>query len=103
MIIGIWDMKKTNFKKETKETYNRLAKWYYSLRTKKYPSGWFYNELLEMPTTLKMLGNIKGKKILDFGCGPGIYIKVLKKKGAKLKGVDISEKMIKIAKKKILK
>jgi len=83
----------------TKKTYNRIARDYHHLRTKKYPQGWFYNELLEMPTTLKLLGNIRGKKILDLGCGTGIYAKILTKKGAKVKGIDISKEMIKIAQK----
>jgi len=45
-----------------------------------------------MPTTLKMIGKIKGKKILDIGCGPGLYAKKLKEMGAEVKGIDISEK-----------
>ena len=83
--------------KRTKKVYNRIAKDYYNLRTKKYREGWFYNELLEMPTTLKILGKIKNKKILDLGCGLGIYAKILTKKGAIVKGIDISDKEIEIA------
>jgi len=52
-----------------------------------------------MPTTLKILGNVKNKKILDGGCGTGIYAKILTKKGAIVKGIDLSEKEIEIAKK----
>lgn len=83
---------------KTKQIYNRIAKEYYNLRTKKHPQGWFYNEMLEMPTTLKLLGNIRGKKVLDLGCGPGIYAKILLEKKAKVKGIDISDKEIEIAK-----
>ena len=72
--------------KEAKKMYDLLAKFYHDLRTKKYPQGWFYNEMLEMPSTLELLGNVKGKKILDFGCGTGIYAKILTKKGAKVSG-----------------
>ena len=54
--------------------------------------------MLEMPTTFELLGNVKDKKILDWGCGSGIYAKILTKKGAKVKGFDISPTMIKIAK-----
>jgi SAM-dependent methyltransferase len=79
--------------------YNKLAEHYHYWRTEKNPKGWHYNELLEMPATLKLLGNVKGKKILDFGCGTGIYAKLLTKKGAKVKGFDISKEMIKVAKK----
>ena len=85
--------------KEAKKVYDNAADYYHYGRTKKYPQGWFYNELLEMPATLELLGNVKGKKILDFGCGTGIYAKLLTKKGAIVKGFDISEEMLKIAKK----
>lgn len=85
--------------KQAKQNYDFMANEYHNIRTKKFLEGWFYNELLEMPATLKLLGNVNKKKILDFGCGTGIYAKLLTKKGAKVKGFDISEEMLKIAKK----
>ncbi len=85
--------------KETYQAYDEMALEYHDYRTKKHPKGWFYNEYLEMPSVLKTLGNIRGKKILDFGCGSGIYAKILAKRGAIVKGFDISKEMIKIAKK----
>ncbi len=84
--------------KEAKENYDKSARGYHSWRTVENPDGWFYNELLEMPATLKLLGNVKSKKVLDFGCGTGIYAKLLTQKGASVKGFDISPAMIKIAK-----
>jgi ubiquinone/menaquinone biosynthesis C-methylase UbiE len=81
-----------------KKKYDSMAEEYHEMRTKKYPQGWFYNEMLEMPSVLELLGNVRGKKILDLGCGTGIYAKLLKKKGAMVKGFDISPEMIKIAK-----
>lgn len=84
--------------KLAKKMYDSSAIAYHNWRTKDNPQGWFYNELLEMPSTLELLGNVKGKKILDFGCGTGIYAKLLTSKGAKVKGFDISPEMIKIAK-----
>ncbi|MBI2630469.1 class I SAM-dependent methyltransferase [Candidatus Pacearchaeota archaeon] len=85
--------------KEIMKGYNILAEEYYQSRKDKKGTSYFYNQLLEMPTTLKLLGNIRGKKVLDLGCGPGIYAKVLSEKGASVKGIDISEKSIEIAKK----
>ena len=85
--------------KEAKKNYGKSAEAYHKWRTVENPQGWFYNELLEMPATLKLLGNVKGKKILDFGCGSGIYAKLLTKKGAKVKGFDLSPEMLAIAKK----
>jgi SAM-dependent methyltransferase len=88
-------------KKEEKEAimnYAKSAKAYHNWRTKANPKGWFYNEHLEMPATLQLLGNVKRKKILDFGCGTGIYGRLLTKKGAIVKGFDISKEMLEIAK-----
>lgn len=85
-------------KMQTKKNYNFIAEEYHNLRTKKYPPGWFYNEMTEMPAVLELLGNVKRKKILDLGCGTGIYAKLLTKKGAIVKGFDLSPGMINIAK-----
>ena len=54
--------------------------------------------MTEMPAVLGLLEDVKGKKILDLGCGSGIYAKLLTKKGAIVKGFDISPEMIRIAK-----
>ncbi len=83
--------------KESKEKYELIAEHYHRFRTETHPEGWFFNELLEMPATLEVIGNIKGKKVLDFGCGSGIYLKILKKQCAEIKGFDISNNMLKIA------
>ena len=82
-----------------KKTYNEIAKEYYDSRIVKKTDSYFYNTCLEMPTTIKLLGDLKGKNVLDLGCGPGIYAKILSKKGAKVKGIDISDKEIEIARK----
>lgn len=47
---------------------------------------------------LSLSGNLKGKKVLDIGCGPGIYAIDLAKKGAEaVLGIDISTTMIQLA------
>ncbi|KPA15407.1 SAM-dependent methyltransferase [Candidatus Magnetomorum sp. HK-1] len=38
--------------------------------------------------------NIKGKKVIDFGCGPGLYTTKLAQKGAFVTGIDFSENSI---------
>jgi len=85
--------------KISEQYYDIVAKEYHNKRTKEHPEGWFYNEMTEMPAIFELLGNVKGKKILDFGCGTGIHAKILKNKSAIVKGFDISPEMIKIAKK----
>jgi SAM-dependent methyltransferase len=84
--------------KEAKNKYNKVAEHYHNWRTKLNPNGWMFNEHLEMPTTLSLIGNIKAKKVLDIGCGGGIYAKIMSKKGAIVKGFDLSEEMLRIAK-----
>lgn len=83
--------------KEAREKYDLMAEEYHYNRTKKYPQGWFFNEMLEMPAVLELLGDIKNKKILDIGCGTGIYAKILTQKGAIVKGFDISPSMVGVA------
>ena len=90
---------KTKEEKGAKIMYNASAEFYHSERLNKKSEGQFYNALTEMQALLKMIGNVKNKKVSDWGCGSGIYIKILSKKGANIKGFDISKEMIKIAKK----
>lgn len=47
-----------------------------------------------IPETLKILGDIKGKKILDLGCGEGGYSRLFASEGAIVTGVDYSESLI---------
>lgn len=58
-----------------------------------------YNDLMETPAMLSLLGAVKGKRIIDLGCGFGSTACVLADMGASyVLGIDISEKMIKKAK-----
>ncbi|QZN95058.1 class I SAM-dependent methyltransferase [Symbiopectobacterium purcellii] len=60
-----------------------------------------YRHELELPTLEKLLGNLTGLTVLDFGCGSGIITRWLHEKGAaKVFGYDISEGMLRFAKKK---
>ena len=43
---------------------------------------------------LRLLGNVKGKKILELGCGGGQCSIAFAKEGAKCTGIDISEKQL---------
>jgi ubiquinone/menaquinone biosynthesis C-methylase UbiE len=48
---------------------------------------------------LKLLGNVKGKDVLEIGCGGGQNAIVLKKWGARSVGLDISDEQIRFARK----
>ena len=61
--------------------------------------GRIFNELIEIPATIGLVGNVeKNKKILDIGCGIGSYSKFYGEKLANVTGIDISEKMLEISK-----
>lgn len=48
------------------------------------------------------IGEVRGKKILDIGCGGGLVSEGLAKLGAKVTGIDLGEKAIESAKKHAL-
>ena len=57
------------------------------------------NDLLEQPAMAKLLPDLSGKSVLDLGCGYGHNCLDFVKRGAeRVVGVDISEKMLLVAK-----
>lgn len=56
-----------------------------------------YHKVL-IPTLLKFLGGIQGLRIIDVGCGSGVFVSHLAKQDAFVVGVDPSKEMIRIAK-----
>lgn len=54
-----------------------------------------FNDVIETPIITAMLPDLKGKKILDIGCGMGQHAMQYSKAGAEsVLGIDISEKML---------
>ena len=56
-----------------------------------------YNAHFERPSTLALLPDVAGLHVLDAGCGPGAYVKLLLERKARVTGVDVSPAMLKIA------
>ncbi len=52
------------------------------------------------PCINRLMGDVKGKKILDAGCGEGYLSRVYTEKGANVVGVDFSPKLIALSQKK---
>jgi len=52
------------------------------------------------PIVAKFLGNLKGKVVLDAGCGNGYWARKMAKKAKKVVGVDFTEELVKLAKSK---
>jgi SAM-dependent methyltransferase len=59
------------------------------------------NAYLERPATLSLLPEVKGKRVLDAGCGPGVYSEWLERHGANVIAIDASPKMVELAKKRL--
>lgn len=76
-----------------KDLYNQIAKKYNQNRSL------VSNDVTELPKIIELAGDVRGKNILDLGCGIGKHAKAYLEKGAKVTGVDASEEMLKIAKK----
>jgi len=56
------------------------------------------SRLAKMNHIRRIVGNPEGKRILDAGCGSGIFSVIFAKAGADVKAIDISEKSIRTVK-----
>jgi len=57
----------------------------------------YYRDELNNPATFELIGDVKGKRVLDLACGEGYNTRIMATKGAKVTGVDFSEKLIELA------
>jgi len=79
-----------------RQAYEELAE-AYAARVDTKP----HNAHYERPATLSLLPDVNGLRILDAGCGPGAYAEWLVNHGAQVVGVDVSEKMIALARRRV--
>lgn len=77
-----------------KKKWNKAAKiWVEFVRSGKN----YYAEYLNGPALKQMVGSVKGKRVLDIGCGEGYFSRFFAKIGAEVVGIDLSEALIKAA------
>jgi ubiquinone/menaquinone biosynthesis C-methylase UbiE len=83
--------------KKLKSSYDKLAEHYAKdVDTKS------FNAYYERPAMINAIGNVKGLRALDAGCGAGFYTEWLINNGAKeAVAIDFSEKMVESTKKRI--
>jgi ubiquinone/menaquinone biosynthesis C-methylase UbiE len=82
----------------TKRMYDKFGQEYHKKRLA--PHNSFWNEFIEFPAMESILkGMVKNKKVLDLGCGSGIFTRKLQIYGAKIIGFDLSKTLIDIARK----
>ncbi len=50
---------------------------------------------------MSLLPEVEGKRVLDMGCGPGVYAELLASKGAEVVALDVSEAMVRLARERL--
>ena len=80
--------------KETIKTYDKIAE--------KYAKKHWHTALLSDEKN-EFIKKCRGEKVLDAGCGPGIYTRFLLSRGFKVTSIDLSVGMLKEAKKRVPK
>lgn len=78
------------------QAYDALAEAYAALVDNK-P----HNAAYERPATLSLLPDVKGKRVLDAGCGPGVYAEWLVAHGAEVVALDANDKMVALARQRL--
>jgi len=73
-------------------TYDRIAD-AYADRVDTKPHNAFYDR----PAVISLWHDVKGRDVLDAGCGPGVYAAELVKRGARVIAGDVSPRMCEIS------
>lgn len=74
------------------DSYNAMAEAYAS-DIERNP----YNAFYERPATIDLLPPLTGRDVLDVGSGPGVLAAHLADAGARVTGIDLSQRMVEIA------
>lgn len=60
-----------------------------------------YNTAIAFPGTTSLVPDVDGERVLDAGCGTGLYTEWLLDEGADVVGVDVSEAMLEQARERV--
>lgn len=90
------DFKKPESQRKAPDTsWNKVAIWYDDLLES--GAGTYQSDVI-LPNVLRLLNLKKGENALDLGCGQGFFSREFFKVGAHVSGVDLSQKLIALAK-----
>jgi SAM-dependent methyltransferase len=68
------------------------------------PRDWAENEDQQVPTyeeAIRRVGITPGQRVLDVGCGTGVFLRLVRGRGAEPFGLDASEALIEIARERV--
>lgn len=71
-----------------------VAEWYDELVGEE---GSEYHRKVVFPGVLRLLGDVKGRRVLDVACGQGVFSRILRERGAQVVGVDAAGELVRIA------
>lgn len=75
-------------------SWDDVAEWYRSISGRRGPE---LAQRLLYPEILRFAGRLRGRRVLDVGCGPGPLARLLAHRGARVVGIDLSPRMVEIA------
>src|SRR5690349_12909094 len=68
------------------------------------PEDWALSEDQQLPTyeaALERVGLDRGQRVLDIGCGVGSFLRLVSKRGADPVGLDASEELVALARRRL--
>ncbi len=83
--------------KNDRTDWGHVAAWYDDHLSK---GGDTYHEKVLLPNLLRLIGNLKGQKVLDLACGQGYFSHEWASQAKHVTGIDLAANLIKIAEKK---
>jgi SAM-dependent methyltransferase len=81
-----------------RDVYDSLAD-AFAARSETKPHNAFYDR----PAMISLFPLVAGKRVLDAGCGPGVYCEWLVARGADVVGIDVSPRMVELAQQRLAK
>jgi ubiquinone/menaquinone biosynthesis C-methylase UbiE len=87
-------MKKTIGTEESIRRWNQFADTYASQH---FENGDLHKEVFLNSILFELMGELKGKRVLDAGCGEGYLSRLMAKRGAQVTAVDYAPRMLEIA------
>ena len=78
-VAGYWDANADGWAAEVRQGHDVAREW------------------LNNPAFLAFIGDVRGRRVLDAGCGEGYNTRILARAGVRMTGVDISPRMIELA------